>query len=1555
MTHALQSFNVPSSPARNTSLQKAIEEGDLRAIQVLVKQGSPVNSLLPSKELPLHAVVRSVRFPTNQDKIEAVRLFIQSGANFEAKDIDGLTALDHAIHLQNIPLAKVMIGEKIGIASEIIKNQVEIKRTSDSLADITERLQQKTAVDPNTLGSFQKAAYEGNVEELKKAVKNKQSNASMQPRLNQLDKHGLAPIHYAVLGNQEDAFQTLLTLGADPKVLTRDKDTIIHLTAANKSPSLLKKALESKVDLNFQNIRGETALHYAFLHEHWETIQTLMQKGADPLIADLQGISPPAAFVSMSMLKDPLLISSKDLVQTIFEVLFLWQLQSQNLETLSQFRSWPAALTASFFGVLAAKAMPLIKQKQMSSIASLAKECIPGLGLGWTAKRTYHSFSGSFQKVTRSWNYLGYRTLDALPSLVMESLAAITNVALIGMQATVHANVLRPRQETGLSALGIPSGNSDTGSFADSVIRPQSDPAYETLSLLADIPHPIPETLKDAMLPKTGSVAQWFIGILRKPTLSDLHKPSIDLRGVVAPKPLTYQQKDIEQEEMFPNIGSVYQWFIDTLHKTSLFALPKSSIDLRSAIVPTFPQGLNIRMPNDQHPQTEIITQLPGNTSKRAPFPPSSIYQKHTVVPTELHQQANNRTQNTPYRAEESFVNFGPTIQPKIDPEKEDPSLTGKADEEGRLRQVATNQNSKSLTVFGSESAIDASNFSYLLKTPQNVSDIHSRHVDTTIAPPQQKTPKTNFAPYAIKIGSPFLLKFLHNTYNWISNLFSGAVSTTSTVTDSSRGLPQNDGKDDSKFNGKNSPKPDAPPFIFPIDFGGSQLSLLGRSSSMPDLLSYRQNNRLKNLEKQIFSQSGLIFTSEEPLRTATTLNEKKRADSSSSSTHANGENIAFFDETREREMDSDLRHSLESYLPDSSTVPQPSPHTPEDSYRNLRSLVSPTLLLLQPQDDLQGEATPYPVPVPSNLDNLDDLEAAQQPESSVNANPQQDHPLSLENLVNAFSSSPALSTIEDESLEEENYQVTIATLFDEAENPESNQTGRIASPSYDENIASQKENSDIEENTISSPPQMRRPRSLSSESSAVPTLSRSSSGSSVYDFAKTSRVVDRFDAHLQPNPQSFETLTPGASDTPLTALPASPDACLIEREEENSVSNSPQNSDRQENTISSRPRTRDRSLSFSLQSSTPPPAPRTASSHSVHHFTGVPLLADPFNAQPNQSQLLATFVNASDTQAAPPNTPEASLVEREIEEENSDPDTLENPLHDVNIASLALPSQEQEAAMETPSPVPVVSSLDNDVHAQEVEPRLAGLFNAPPQLNHPQSLETLAPDASDTRVDLPTTPATSFVERDNDQGIATTPLIEEESFDPNTIDTSLPVENIASPTPILPSLQAESQAQASETENTPQVLVPTSVDNSVHVQDATRQPNGQVNGGSQRNLSLSLGTSVDAPSTPSASRIQGKKLPKRSRSKSDVHSYSNRENNDPNSQPKSNGNPSILHRKLNREQPPSQAQKRRMSTVEKPREEPPSQAQPETNFFRRLFGKSNEKFVVQMEPFPED
>ena len=472
-----------TSASFNTFLREAIENGDLHKIRALLKQGNSVNALPINKEIPLHAVVRSSGFSGDQEKIEAIKLLIRAGADGDAKDIYHLTALDHAIHLNNMPLACAILSEKIGIASEKIQTQLEL---THSLANVKERMHQKSVIDPATLDPLEKAAYEGNLDTLNKAasaqhsapieelspkrgeilrsgdgrqilcrrlsdspldpvLKNRtQAELPVQFRIDRLDQYGLAPIHYAILGNKAASFQSLLKLGADPKVLTSNKDSILHLAAIKKSPELLKLALECKVDINHQNAQGETALHYAFLQEDWTGIRTLVQKGADASITDLCGISPPAGFISLSLQKDPLLVSSKDVAETIFGTLFLWQLGSRNLETLSNFRSWPSLFTASFLGLLGMQAIPQGDHKTLSAMTSIAKEFIPGFGLGWSAKRTYQSLSPSLQMVKRGWEYLGYRNRNALQNIALGSIGAIAKLALLSTQAALQLGMVLP-------------------------------------------------------------------------------------------------------------------------------------------------------------------------------------------------------------------------------------------------------------------------------------------------------------------------------------------------------------------------------------------------------------------------------------------------------------------------------------------------------------------------------------------------------------------------------------------------------------------------------------------------------------------------------------------------------------------------------------------------------------------------------------------------------------------------------------------------------------------------------------------------------------------------------------------------------------------------------------------------------------------------------------------------------------------------------------------------------------------------------------------------------
>jgi ankyrin repeat protein len=114
--------------------------------------------------------------------------------------------------------------------------------------------------------------------------------------INVRDKNGQTALLYAVRGNRVDNVDYLLENGADPAIHDENGDTPVHLAAAavNKDSAILDLLLvtEKKIDIDERNNAGMTALHMAFRESNFNAARFLLSKGANPNVADENGLTP---------------------------------------------------------------------------------------------------------------------------------------------------------------------------------------------------------------------------------------------------------------------------------------------------------------------------------------------------------------------------------------------------------------------------------------------------------------------------------------------------------------------------------------------------------------------------------------------------------------------------------------------------------------------------------------------------------------------------------------------------------------------------------------------------------------------------------------------------------------------------------------------------------------------------------------------------------------------------------------------------------------------------------------------------------------------------------------------------------------------------------------------------------------------------------------------------------------------------------------------------------------------------------------------------------------
>ncbi|XP_032032324.1 B-cell lymphoma 3 protein [Hylobates moloch] len=105
------------------------------------------------------------------------------------------------------------------------------------------------------------------------------------------------PLHLAVITTLPSVVRLLVTAGASPMALDRHGQTAAHLACEHRSPTCLRALLDSAapgtLDLEARNYDGLTALHVAVNTECQETVQLLLERGADIDAVDIKsGRSP---------------------------------------------------------------------------------------------------------------------------------------------------------------------------------------------------------------------------------------------------------------------------------------------------------------------------------------------------------------------------------------------------------------------------------------------------------------------------------------------------------------------------------------------------------------------------------------------------------------------------------------------------------------------------------------------------------------------------------------------------------------------------------------------------------------------------------------------------------------------------------------------------------------------------------------------------------------------------------------------------------------------------------------------------------------------------------------------------------------------------------------------------------------------------------------------------------------------------------------------------------------------------------------------------------------
>ena len=264
----------------------AAANSDPKITEMLLKRNAKVNE--PSKDsvTPLMAAARA-------GNLEAVTLLLEYGANPNAEDNKGKTALNYAAENKNHDIVLKLIDTKIikiddketalsvSITSAAAaKDMMTVHKLLDRGADINGK---------NQLGytPLIAAVDTGDYKFVREML-------ALNPNLEVKDNTGRTALMHSVQNKDDAITKLLLNAGANPQTQDALATTPLILSAKNSNNTMVKELLKRGADVNAQDRLGRSALSWAVENGDYPVFNTVMAtEGANPdLLYSSENTSP---------------------------------------------------------------------------------------------------------------------------------------------------------------------------------------------------------------------------------------------------------------------------------------------------------------------------------------------------------------------------------------------------------------------------------------------------------------------------------------------------------------------------------------------------------------------------------------------------------------------------------------------------------------------------------------------------------------------------------------------------------------------------------------------------------------------------------------------------------------------------------------------------------------------------------------------------------------------------------------------------------------------------------------------------------------------------------------------------------------------------------------------------------------------------------------------------------------------------------------------------------------------------------------------------------------
>ena len=264
-------INIQEDKQGDTPLHVAIKHNRLKAIKILIENGSDINAKNKNIKTPLHLAselnhieviklliqngadinskskydFKPLHIASQNGYIEAIKLLIQNGADINSKNVEGITPLHLASKLNHIEAIKLLIQNGADINS---------KNKDDFTA-------------------LHIACHERHIEVIKLLIQNRAD-------INSKSENDFTPLHIASQHGYVEAIKLFIQNGADINSKTKYDVTPLHMASHRRHIEAIKLLIQNGADINSKMKDGVTPLDLASRNDHIEAINLLIQNGA---------------------------------------------------------------------------------------------------------------------------------------------------------------------------------------------------------------------------------------------------------------------------------------------------------------------------------------------------------------------------------------------------------------------------------------------------------------------------------------------------------------------------------------------------------------------------------------------------------------------------------------------------------------------------------------------------------------------------------------------------------------------------------------------------------------------------------------------------------------------------------------------------------------------------------------------------------------------------------------------------------------------------------------------------------------------------------------------------------------------------------------------------------------------------------------------------------------------------------------------------------------------------------------------------------------------------